>query len=82
MSSFQKIILTCSLALALAACGSTKSDRIGGGATVGAGTGAAIGLLAGGIGVIPGALIGGAVGAGTGAVTDQSQVDLGKPVWR
>jgi osmotically inducible lipoprotein OsmB len=41
-----------------------------------------VGLLAGGIGVIPGALIGGAVGAGTGAVTNQSQVDLGKPVWR
>jgi hypothetical protein len=31
---------------------------------------------------VSGALIGGAVGAGAGALTDKSQIDLGKPVWR
>jgi hypothetical protein len=31
---------------------------------------------------VAGALIGGAVGAGTGALTDEDQINLGKPVWR
>jgi hypothetical protein len=70
--------------LFLAACGSSdeRFDRSAGGAAVGAGTGAAIGLAFGGIGAIPGALIGGAVGGTTGAVTDEQDIDLGKPVWQ
>ena len=31
---------------------------------------------------LEGALIGGAVGAGTGALTNKSQVNLGRPIWR
>ena len=68
----------------LTACGPSEQrlDRSAGGAAIGAGTGAAIGLVFGGIGAIPGALIGGAVGGTTGAVTDEEDVNLGKPVWR
>lgn len=67
--------------IGLAACGTTPTNRVEGGAVTGAGTGAAIGALAGGVGAIPGAVIGGAVGAGTGAFTSPNQVDLGPPVW-
>ena len=72
------------LALGLAACGTSKDEggRVGGGAVVGAATGAGIGAIFGGVGAIPGALIGGAIGAGTAAVTDEKQIDLGKPVWK
>lgn len=66
--------------LALAACGSSTSDR----ALSGGGIGAGVGLIGGAIVGAPveGALIGGAVGAGTGALTDEDDVDLGKPIWR
>ncbi len=68
--------------LSLSACGSSRDDRVLGGTAVGAATGAGVGAIFGGIGAIPGALIGGAIGAGTGAVTEQKDVDLGKPVWK
>ena len=67
--------------LLLAACGDTTEDRALSGAGIGAGAGAIIGAVT-GIGPGAGALIGGAVGATAGAVTDSSQVNLGKPVWR
>jgi uncharacterized membrane protein len=73
------IALTLS-ALALAACGSSTTDRALSGGAIGAGGGAAAGLLFGS--PVTGALIGGALGAGTGALTDSDQIDLGKPVWR
>jgi uncharacterized membrane protein len=73
------IILTLS-ALSLAACGSSTTDRALSGGAIGAGGGAAAGLLFGS--PVTGALIGGALGAGTGALTDSDQIDLGKPVWR
>jgi uncharacterized membrane protein len=73
------IILTLS-ALSLAACGSSTTDRALSGGGIGAGGGAAAGLLFGS--PVTGALIGGALGAGTGALTDSDQIDLGKPVWR
>lgn len=60
-------------ATALAACGTTTTDRT----VSGAGIGAGIGLLGGPPGVVVGALVGGAAGA----VTSPSQVDLGRPVW-
>jgi peptidoglycan hydrolase-like protein with peptidoglycan-binding domain len=69
------------LPLLLAACGDTTEDRALTGAGIGAGAGAVIGAVT-GIGPGAGALIGGAVGATAGAVTDSSQVNLGKPVWR
>jgi hypothetical protein len=31
---------------------------------------------------LEGAAIGGAVGAGAGALTSQSQMNLGRPIWR
>ena len=51
---------------ALSACGSTMSDRA---------------LSGGGIGLASGVVLG-APGAGVGALTDQSQFDLGEPIWK
>jgi hypothetical protein len=31
---------------------------------------------------VAGAVVGGAVGAAAGAITDQADVDLGRPIWR
>jgi osmotically inducible lipoprotein OsmB len=77
----KRMVLAASLLfLPLAACGTSTSDRALSGAGIGAGAGALGGLLVGA--PIEGALIGGAVGAGAGALTDQSQVNLGKPVWK
>ncbi len=70
------------LALALAACGTTPGDRAATGAIIGAGTGGVIGLAFGGVGVGAGAFVGAAIGAGTGALTNDRQINLGKPVWR
>ncbi|HZB91335.1 MAG TPA: glycine zipper family protein [Stellaceae bacterium] len=68
------------LALLLAACGSTTGDR----AVSGAGIGAAAGAVGGALVGMPlaGAAIGAAAGGTIGAVTQPSQVDLGKPVWK
>ncbi|MEL7216502.1 MAG: hypothetical protein AAGJ96_11290 [Pseudomonadota bacterium] len=57
---------------ALSACGSTMSDR----ALSGGGIGLASGVVLG----APGAAA--IIGAGVGALTDQSQVDLGEPIWK
>ena len=67
-------------ALGLTACGNTTGDRALSGGAIGAGGGAAAGLLFGA--PLEGALIGGALGAGTGALTKPNQVDLGKPIWK
>jgi hypothetical protein len=64
----------------LGACGNTTGDRAMSGGGIGAGVGALGGLMVGA--PLEGALIGGAVGAGTGALTDNKQVNLGKPIWR
>ena len=61
------------LPLLLAACGDTTEDRAVSGAGIGAATGAVIGAAT---GAGPGAV------AVIGPVTDSSQVNLGKPVWR
>jgi osmotically inducible lipoprotein OsmB len=66
--------------LTLAACGSSTSDRALSGAGIGAATGAVGGAIMGSPGT--GALIGGAVGAAAGGLTDEDDVDLGKPWWR
>lgn len=67
--------------LLLAACGSSTGDRTLGGAAIGAGAGAATSAATGG-NALGGAILGGAVGAAVGAVTDDDEIDLGKPVWR
>jgi osmotically inducible lipoprotein OsmB len=64
----------------LGACGNTTGDRALSGAGIGAGVGAIGGLLVGA--PVQGAVIGGAVGAGAGALTDNDQINLGKPTWR
>lgn len=78
---FIPVVLVAAVALfALNACGSSTSDRAISGAGIGAGVGAVGGLLVGS--PVEGALIGGVVGGGTGALTNQDQINLGKPVWR
>lgn len=65
----------CVLALSLAACGSSKSDRALSGGGIGAGIGA-VGAAATGGNVVGGAILGGAAGAATGALTDEDDIDL------
>jgi uncharacterized membrane protein len=66
--------------LVLSACGTSTQDR--------ALSGGAMGAAAGGVGgllfdhPVAGALVGGAAGAAAGALTDEDQIDLGKPIWR
>lgn len=68
------------LVILLSGCGNSTGDRAISGAGIGAGVGAVGGLMVGA--PLEGALIGGAVGAGTGALTDESQIDLGWPIWK
>jgi hypothetical protein len=67
-------------ALLLVGCGSSTSDRALSGAAIGAGAGAVGGALMGS--PATGALIGGATGAAVGGLTDEEDIDLGKPIWR
>lgn len=67
-------------AFALAACGSSTTDRALSGGAIGAGAGAAGGALMGD--PLTGAVLGGAVGAAAGGLTDQEDIDLGKPLWK
>ncbi len=62
--------------LALAACGSSRTDRALSGGAIGAGIGAGAGALTGGH-VGTGAILGGAAGAATGALTDKDDINLG-----
>lgn len=80
MSKLKMLAPAAMLAL-LAACGHSTSDRALSGGGIGAGVGAVGGALA-GANPVTGAVIGGAVGAATGALTDERDVDLGKPAWR
>ena len=65
----------------LAACGYTKEDRALSGAGIGAGAGAVGAAITGGS-VGGGALLGGAAGAAAGALSDEEDVNLGRPAWR
>ncbi len=69
------------LVLLLAACGDTKLDRGLSGAAIGAGVGGATGAVT-GTSTLGGAVLGGAAGAATGVLTDEDDIDLGRPVWR
>ncbi len=80
MKTISLTSFTVAALLSLSACGSSTSDRAISGAGIGAGVGAVGGLLVGA--PLEGAAIGAAVGAGTGAVTDEDQIDLGKPAWK
>jgi osmotically inducible lipoprotein OsmB len=64
----------------LAASGTSTSDRALSGGAIGAGVGGAAGALTGH--PLGGAALGGAAGAATGALTNEHQIDLGKPIWK
>jgi osmotically inducible lipoprotein OsmB len=70
-------ILVCGVSLA--GCGTTPGDRGLSGGILGAGTGAAIGAMAGSAGT--GALIGGLGGAAIGMLTSSDTINLGEPAW-
>ncbi len=70
----KKLILVALACAALSACGTTSKDRVLSGAGIGAGAG----IVLGPVGVAAGA----AIGAITGGVTDEEDVNLGKPVWK
>jgi osmotically inducible lipoprotein OsmB len=65
----------------LAACGTSTSDRAISGGGIGAAAGAGTSAIVGGS-PLTGALLGGAAGAATGALTNEHQIDLGKPIWK
>jgi hypothetical protein len=67
--------------LMLSACGQSTGDRALSGAGLGAGVGAVGSAVTGGS-VLTGAVVGGAVGAAAGALTNEKDVNLGKPAWR
>ncbi len=69
------------VAFTVAGCGSTTEERGLSGAGIGAGAGAIIGAVT-GLSIVQGALIGAAAGGLTGMLTDESQVNLGDPVWK
>jgi hypothetical protein len=68
------------IGLTVTGCGSTKGERATTGAGLGAAGGAVIGAIT-GLSVVEGALIGAGVGGVTGLLTDQDDINLGKPVW-
>ncbi len=69
------------LALAVAGCGQTSSERTSGGAAAGAAAGAGVGALAGPVGALAGAAVGAGAGAVAGATTSPQDVNLGRPPW-
>jgi len=79
--STRKVAFISACAIALGGCGSMPEERAISGAGIGAGAGAALGAVT-GMSVMTGALIGTAAGALTGVLTDQNQVNLGKPAWK
>ena len=66
MKRILTIALLTAIALAVTACGSTRTERTLTGAGIGALAGAGAGALVGPIGIGTGALVGGAAGAGVG----------------
>lgn len=81
MKRFTSLLLATVAALAISACGQSQTDRALSGGGIGAGTGAVGSAVLGGD-PVTGAVIGGAVGAAAGGLTDQDDLDLGRPVWR
>ncbi len=76
-----KLLAYSIMALTLTACGHTSGERAVSGAGIGAATGMGAAALTGGS-VWTGAAWGAAAGAVAGAVTDENQINLGKPVWK
>ncbi|SBV99767.1 conserved exported hypothetical protein [uncultured Alphaproteobacteria bacterium] len=78
--SITAIGLSAVLAIAVSGCGSSTGDRGLSGAGLGAAGGAVVGAMTGSW--VTGAAIGAAAGAAAGVLTDDSQVNLGKPWWK
>ena len=76
----RKIMTFAAAAALLAGCGTSTSDRALGGAALGAGAGAVAGTMV--ASPVTGALVGGAIGGTAGALTNPSEVNLGRPVWK
>lgn len=74
------IVALTTLSIGVGACGDNVMDRGLSGAGIGAGAGAVGGLLVGS--PLEGALLGALVGGAAGALTQPSQVDFGRPMWR
>lgn len=72
--------LALAVMLGLTACGNTTGDRMLSGAAIGGGTGLVGGLIFGA--PLTGAAIGAGVGAAAGGLSDERQVDLGRPLWQ
>jgi hypothetical protein len=72
MNSKILVIALLPVVLALSACGDTTGERALSGGAIGAGTGLAVGAIAGWPLLAP-AVVGGAVGAGIGAATTNSK---------
>jgi uncharacterized membrane protein len=81
MTKTKNIAVIIAALVMLTACGQSKGDRALSGAGIGAGAGAVGGALMGGS-PVTGAVIGGAVGAAAGGLTDEDDINLGKPVWK
>lgn len=79
--TYTKTSIVAAMALLLAACGQSQGDRALSGAGIGAGVGAVGSAMVAGD-PVTGAVIGGAVGAAAGGLTDEDDIDLGKPAWR
>ena len=65
----------------MSGCGTTPTDRGASGAGLGAAAGATIGAIT-GVGIVHSAVIGALAGGLTGAVTNNNQINLGKPAWK
>ena len=79
--NFRMIAVALASTLLLSACGHTTQERTLSGGALGAAAGVGVAAIAGGP-ILASALIGGAAGVLGGAFTDDSQVNLGKPVWK
>lgn len=76
-----RIMAVASLSALLVGCGQTPGERALSGGALGAGVGALGSGVTGGS-PTTGAVVGGAVGAAAGALTDEEDINLGKPIWR
>ena len=74
-------VLMVAIGFALAACGTTPQERGITGAGIGAAAGTIVGAVT-GLTVLEGALIFAGVGGVTGLLTDESQLNLGEPIWK
>ena len=81
MNNIKTTLIAIAALSLLSACGHQPGERALSGAGIGAGIGAVGGAIVAGD-PLTGAAIGGAVGAAAGGLTDESKINLGKPIWK